>query len=223
MGAGHGHRLHYPGHSPVHRARRTSRSSRCSASCSSWSPRRATGSRRSPATWPCSPSWSRSAGCRRPTSLKRMVVELPFVVFALLLPFVATARRSRSSASRVSEPGCWPRWGLLAKGTLGVARQPHPRRDHRAARRAARAAAAAAAGPARADHGLHGPLPRRGDRRDAPDADRAARPAASTRAQPAALAGARQPAGALFIRSYERGERVHLAMLSRGYTGRLPT
>jgi cobalt/nickel transport system permease protein len=29
-------------------------------------------------------------------------------------------------------------------------------------------------------------------------------------------------AGSLFIRSYERGERVHLAMLSRGYTGRLP-
>jgi len=29
-------------------------------------------------------------------------------------------------------------------------------------------------------------------------------------------------AGALFIRSYERGERVHLAMLSRGYVGRMP-
>jgi len=29
-------------------------------------------------------------------------------------------------------------------------------------------------------------------------------------------------ASALFIRSYERGERVHLAMLSRGYTGNLP-
>jgi cobalt/nickel transport system permease protein len=29
-------------------------------------------------------------------------------------------------------------------------------------------------------------------------------------------------AGALFIRSYERGERVHLAMRSRGYTGTLP-
>jgi cobalt/nickel transport system permease protein len=28
--------------------------------------------------------------------------------------------------------------------------------------------------------------------------------------------------GSLFIRSYERGERVHLAMLSRGYTGRIP-
>jgi cobalt/nickel transport system permease protein len=29
-------------------------------------------------------------------------------------------------------------------------------------------------------------------------------------------------AGALFIRSYERGERVHLAMLSRGYAGQMP-
>jgi cobalt/nickel transport system permease protein len=28
--------------------------------------------------------------------------------------------------------------------------------------------------------------------------------------------------GALFIRSYERGERVHLAMLARGYDGTLP-
>lgn len=29
-------------------------------------------------------------------------------------------------------------------------------------------------------------------------------------------------AGTLFIRSYERGERVHLAMLSRGYSGAMP-
>jgi cobalt/nickel transport system permease protein len=29
--------------------------------------------------------------------------------------------------------------------------------------------------------------------------------------------------GALFIRSYERGERVHLAMLARGYDGTLPS
>ena len=27
-------------------------------------------------------------------------------------------------------------------------------------------------------------------------------------------------AGALFIRSFERGERVHLAMISRGYDGK---
>jgi cobalt/nickel transport system permease protein len=30
-------------------------------------------------------------------------------------------------------------------------------------------------------------------------------------------------AGALFVRSFERGERVHLAMVSRGYAGRIPT
>jgi cobalt/nickel transport system permease protein len=29
-------------------------------------------------------------------------------------------------------------------------------------------------------------------------------------------------AGSLFVRSYERGERVHLAMLSRGFTGHMP-
>jgi cobalt/nickel transport system permease protein len=28
--------------------------------------------------------------------------------------------------------------------------------------------------------------------------------------------------GTLFVRSYERGERVHLAMLSRGYVGTMP-
>ncbi len=28
--------------------------------------------------------------------------------------------------------------------------------------------------------------------------------------------------GTLFIRSYERGERVHLAMVSRGWTGEMP-
>jgi cobalt/nickel transport system permease protein len=29
-------------------------------------------------------------------------------------------------------------------------------------------------------------------------------------------------AGTLFVRSYERGERVHLAMMSRGYAGSMP-
>ena len=29
-------------------------------------------------------------------------------------------------------------------------------------------------------------------------------------------------AGSLFVRAYERGERVHLAMLSRGYAGAMP-
>ena len=37
-----------------------------------------------------------------------------------------------------------------------------------------------------------------------------------------AITGTMLSVGALFLRSYERGERVHLAMLSRGYTGTMP-
>ena len=36
------------------------------------------------------------------------------------------------------------------------------------------------------------------------------------------LAAVAAGAGTLFVRSYERGERVALAMASRGYTGRMP-
>lgn len=36
------------------------------------------------------------------------------------------------------------------------------------------------------------------------------------------MAGPGDDAGGLFVRSYERGERVHLAMLSRGGGERLP-
>jgi cobalt/nickel transport system permease protein len=34
--------------------------------------------------------------------------------------------------------------------------------------------------------------------------------------------GVAASAGILFVRSYERGERVHLAMLSRGFSGTMP-
>ena len=43
--------------------------------------------------------------------------------------------------------------------------------------------------------------------------------------RPRSLRGASalaEASGTLFVRSYERGERVHLAMLSRGYTGTMP-
>ena len=45
------------------------------------------------------------------------------------------------------------------------------------------------------------------------------------RARPAVPVAGRRPArgvGALFLRAYERGERVYLAMLSRGFDGALP-
>ena len=175
MGAGHGHRLHFHGHSPVHRARAAPEDpGPARASCWSSSPRRASGTRRTPATSPCSLARDRgAAGCRSATCCKRLVVEVPFVVFALLMPFIAHGPAGRGARDRgLSEPGLLAAWGLLAKGTLGVLASLTLAATTEPARPAARPAAAAAARPARADHGLHDPLPRRGHRRDAADAHR---------------------------------------------------
>ena len=121
MGAGHGHRLHFHGHSPVHRApahlkllalvglhaARGRHAAllvpRCSASTGVLLRRR----RRSP-------------GSRSTYLAKRMVIELPFVLFAVLVPFVATGPQTEVLGVSVSEPGLLAAWGLLVKGTLGV-------------------------------------------------------------------------------------------------------
>ena len=85
---------------------------------------------------------------------------------------------------------------------LGPARQGHARRagqpaaggDHRAACAAGRARTAARAGSAGADHGLHDPLPRRGHRRAVADA-RGPRVTRLPRPRPAPVAGGRQVGG----------------------------
>ena len=51
----------------------------------------------------------------------RMLVETPVVVFALLLPFVATGPRTEVLGASVSEPGLTAAVTLLLKATLGVA------------------------------------------------------------------------------------------------------
>ncbi len=153
--------------------------------------------------------------------LARMFVEVPFVVFAVLLPFMALGPRTEFLGLTVSAPGLLAAWTLLAKATLGVI---------------AGLTLAATTEPQEVVRGLErlrlpnllvqimGFMVRYlevvGD---------------DLRRQQIALASrgfsARDPrqwpvlarsAGALFIRTYERGERVHLAMLSRGYTGRMP-
>ena len=154
--------------------------------------------------------------------LKRLVVEVPFVVFALLLPFLALGPQVEVLGVRLSEAGLLAAWGLLAKGTLGVL------------------ASLTLAATTTADDVLRGL-----QRLRLPDllvqimgfmiryldvvTDELRRMLTAMRSRGADLRSPRHwPAlgralGALFIRSYERGERVHLAMLSRGYTGRLPS
>lgn len=153
---------------------------------------------------------------------KRLVIELPFIAFAFLLPFVGEGPTVRVAGVHLSEKGLWAAWNIIIKGTLGVA------------------ATVVMAATTPVPHILVGlerlRMPRLlvavmafmiryGD--VVTDEMRRMKIARESRCynprwiwQARALA---QSAGALFVRSYERGERVYLAMESRGYTGSLPT
>lgn len=221
MGAGHGHRLHYHGHSAVHRAQAHHKLLALVAFMLLVVA--------TPREWYAAfVGWAAVLGVvvavsRVPPAYlaKRMVVEVPFVVFALLLPFISYGPRTEVLGLEVSAPGLVAAWGLLVKGTLGVL---------------AALTFAATTEPDQALRGLQrlrfpdllvqimGFMIRYLDvvtaelgRMMVAMRSRGCDPR-SPRHWPA-LARA---LGALFIRSYERGERVHLAMLSRGYTGRLP-
>jgi cobalt/nickel transport system permease protein len=154
--------------------------------------------------------------------LRRMVVETPVLVFAVLLPFIATGPRIELfGLVAVSEPGLLGAWNVLAKATLGVAGSvllalTTERRELLVGLERLRLPAQLvqiASFMVRYIDVIAEQLHRM----------RIARTARGFQAR-----GVRswpvlgRSAGALFIRSYERGERVHLAMLSRGYAGRLP-
>jgi cobalt/nickel transport system permease protein len=222
MGAGHGHRLHFHGHSPLHRA---PAHVKVLALLGFVLVVVAT-----PADWFAvfgiylAVLMGVIAVSRVPPPylLKRMVVEVPFVVFALLMPFVSTGPRVDVLGVTVSEPGLLAGWALLAKGSLGVL---------------ASLTLAATTEPRDLLAGLQrlrmpqqlvqimGFMIRYLD--VVTEEMRRMRVALESRGfsarDPRHWPVLARSAGALFIRSYERGERVHLAMVARGYTGRLPT
>lgn len=153
--------------------------------------------------------------------LPRLLIEAPFVVLAVLLPFTEGGERTQFAGISLSVAGLYAAWGIVAKGTLGVAA----------------ALTVAATTPA-------AELPAALSRLRVPavmtsvlvlmiryldvlsaEATRMRIARISRGDSPRALhqAGAvAKGIGALFLRSYERGERVHLAMLSRGFDGRAP-
>lgn len=53
--------------------------------------------------------------------LRRLLIEVPFVAFAVLMPFVAQGERVEVLGMSLSVSGLWGAWNVLAKGTLGVA------------------------------------------------------------------------------------------------------
>ncbi|MET8827845.1 cobalt ECF transporter T component CbiQ [Streptomyces sp. NPDC004610] len=221
MGAGHAHRLYRHGHSPVHRLPPHTKIAATFAFVVVV------------VSTPRAAMWAFGlyavllavvAGIARVPAgllLRRLLIEVPFVAFAVLLPFVARGERVDVLGLSLSVNGLWGAWNVLAKGTLGVA---------------ASVLLAATTELRALLLGLQRlRLPpllvqiasfmiRYGD----VIADEMRRMRIARESRGFEARGVRhwgvlaKSAGALFIRSYERGERVHLAMISRGYTGTMP-
>ena len=153
--------------------------------------------------------------------LARLAIVAPFVVFALLIPFVASGDRVEVLGLGLSRAGLWATWNIVAKATLGAT------------------TSIVLAGTTEVPRILHG-LTRLGVPQPLTmiatfmiryleliaDQLRRMRTAMIARGYDPRWLWQARPiaagAGALFVRSYERGERVHAAMLSRGYTGAMP-
>ncbi|OKK16743.1 cobalt ABC transporter permease [Streptomyces sp. CB00455] len=221
MGAGHAHRLYRHGHSPVHAL-----PPHCKLAATFAfvvvvvsTPREA--------VWAFGLYAVLLAGvaaaARVPAGflLRRLLIEVPFVAFAFLMPFVAEGERVDVLGLSLSVSGLWGAWNVLAKGTLGVA------------------ASVLLASTTELRALLLGlqrlKLPpllvqiasfmiRYGD----VIGGELRRMSVARRSRGFEARGIRhwgvlaKTAGALFIRSYERGERVYLAMVSRGYAGSMP-
>lgn len=153
---------------------------------------------------------------------RRLIFEVPFVAFAILLPFIGRGEQVEVLGVSLSVEGLWGAWNIIAKATLGLA--------------ASILIAATTTMPEflRGFQRLH--LPRAFTSTlsfmiryldvVADDLRRMRVARISRGYEPRWIWDARAvaaSAGTLFIRSYERGERVYLAMLSRGYDGTLPS
>jgi cobalt/nickel transport system permease protein len=155
------------------------------------------------------------------TVARRLTIELPFLAGALLLPFVSRGERVDVLGVSLSESGMWAAWNIVAKGTLGAAiavvlvattqvtdllgglhrlRVPH-------------LVVAIAGFTVRYAEVLSGDLQRRRIARLARGDD----PRWLWQARSLAAG-----AGTVFVRAFERGERVHLAMLARGHDPNVP-
>ncbi len=151
----------------------------------------------------------------------RLAGIAPFVLFAFLIPFVATGERIDLGWVSVSLEGLWAAWGILAKAVLG------------AGTTIVLVATTEVAAILRGMRVVRVPVvfvsiagfmiryleliaDELGRMRQAMTA-RGHDPRWLWQIRPMASA-----AGALFVRAYERGERVYSAMLARGFNGEMP-
>ncbi|GII93330.1 cobalt ECF transporter T component CbiQ [Sinosporangium siamense] len=221
MGAGHHHRLYRPGHTVVHRLPPQCKLLAVAAF--------AVVVVATPREW----VWVLAAyglplGVVAATAhvppgfvLRRMVIEAPFVAFAVVIPFIGLGERIDVFGVALSVEGLWASWNILAKATLGVVAavllaattEPHMMLLGARRLRVPSLLVQIAMFMLRYMDVIAGEARRM----------RIARESRGFQARDLRHAPViARSAGALFIRSYERGERVHLAMLSRGYTGSMP-
>ncbi|GAA2865680.1 cobalt ECF transporter T component CbiQ [Streptosporangium fragile] len=221
MGAGHHHQLYRPGDTPVHRL-----PPQCKLAAAAGfalvvvaTPREWFGAFGLYAALLAGAAYA----ARVPPGfvLRRMAVEIPFVAFALAVPFIGIGERVAVLGVSLSVEGLWAAWNILAKATLGVvasillAATTEPRLMLLGAQRLRLP-------PLLVQIAMF--MLRYMDvileemRRMRVARESRGFVARDVRHIPVIA----RSAGALFIRSYERGERVHLAMLSRGYTGSMP-
>lgn len=149
------------------------------------------------------------------TVLRRLLIEAPFVVFALLMPLIAAGPRIDVGGLSLSIAGLWAAWGLLAKATLALLASvvlvstTEPRRI---------VLALESLRLPRQLTSIMGFMLRYLD--VIVDESARMRTARASRGfEPRGIRSWRTVAtgaGALFARSHARGERVHLAMLARG-------
>lgn len=151
----------------------------------------------------------------------RLVVIVPFLAAAALLPFIAHGERTDVAGLSLSIDGSWAAWNLAAKAVLGasagiVVAATTPVPDLLAGLSRLRVPAILIAIVGFMIRYLDVIDDELGRMRTAMVA-RGHDPRWLWQARPLASS-----VGALFVRSYERGERVHLAMAARGFTGTMP-
>lgn len=156
------------------------------------------------------------------TLFKRALIEIPFIFFAILMPFFGSGEQIQVGPFDLYREGLIAGSGIVVKGTLGVmtaiilSTSTTAREILGGLERLKLPALMVqiASFMLRYINVVNDEMERMKVARESRGFD------ATGMKHWKILATA---AGALFIRSYERGERVHLSMLSRGYEGTLPS
>lgn len=153
--------------------------------------------------------------------LARLTAILPFIAFAFFIPFIASGEQTEVLWFSLSIDGLWATWNILAKSMIGFGASlvlagttPIPEVIRGLGR--LRIPPVIVSIVSFMFRYLDLIVDEMGRMRVAMVA-RAHDPRWLWQAKPIASA-----AGALFVRSYERGERVHAAMLARGFDGSMP-